>query len=270
MPGKSVRDRALLSAKPGSVANMKHYDSPILKDHLGSVPADKLGSFAHMHIRGGQATQELIEAAGYGKGMKIADIGAGMGGSSLMLAAAGCDVVAVEPTPALIQAGRTIAEKLGSTVRFVEGGFPDVPLESGAFDGVWMQHMNMHIADKSVILGEVYRLLKPGGKLAIHELFGDQSRLTFPLPWSSDGSFSYVVPFEAYVSAAEAAGLRKLRSWSDAEKSREGLQAMLEMEPGRSPLEVLNGEAGKAMLPNALAALNSGAIDPTFAIFEKP
>ena len=47
----------------------------------------------------------------------------------------------------------------------------------------------MNIADKSRLYEEIYRVLRPGGKLAMHDaMAGPGGPLIFPVPWASDPS----------------------------------------------------------------------------------
>ena len=58
-----------------------------------------------------------------------------------------------------------IAKKHGLNVQV--GTLPNKSLPSGVFDAVILHHVLEHLPEPKVILGELYRLLKPGGQLII-------------------------------------------------------------------------------------------------------
>lgn len=57
----------------------------------------------------------------------------------------------------------------GSFGPVLVGSGLDVPLASGSFDVVYIQHVLHHIGDPARALGEVWRLLRPGGILFLVE-----------------------------------------------------------------------------------------------------
>ncbi len=48
-------------------------------------------------------------------------------------------------------------------VSYRQGSALDLPFETAAFDGAYMLHVGMNVADKARLFGKVRRLLKPGG-----------------------------------------------------------------------------------------------------------
>ena len=51
-----------------------------------------------------------------------------------------------------------------------EGSALDLPFPDDSFEVVWMQNVGMNIADKRKLYGEIYRVLKPGGRYAFQEM----------------------------------------------------------------------------------------------------
>jgi ubiquinone/menaquinone biosynthesis C-methylase UbiE len=93
----------------------------------------------------------------------VADVGAGTGIWSEMLAQAGCRVTAVEPNDAMRQAGQ---DRKISGVEWMAGSAEATTLPEGAFDLVSMASA-FHWADFAGALREFRRILKPGGHFAV-------------------------------------------------------------------------------------------------------
>lgn len=98
-------------------------------------------------------------------GSKVAELGAGPGLLSKMLSARGAVIDAVEPSPALIEAGRRhIGDDL--EVVFRQGYAEDTGLLDSNYDIVTVMRA-WHWFDREATIKEVQRILKPGGHLLI-------------------------------------------------------------------------------------------------------
>src|SRR3990170_204516 len=54
-----------------------------------------------------------------------------------------------------------IGSGLGGKVSYRQASALALPFENNTFDGAYMQHVGMNIADKAKLFGEVHRVLKP-------------------------------------------------------------------------------------------------------------
>lgn len=98
-------------------------------------------------------------------GERILDIAAGTGTSSAALAKSGATVVAVDFSPGMIAEGRRRHPHL----EFVQADAARLPFGDDEFDAVTISFGLRNIAAPLVALGEMYRVLKPGGRLVICE-----------------------------------------------------------------------------------------------------
>lgn len=155
------------------------------------VPIDQF------HIRGRAATLELARAAGLDVTKHVLDVGSGVGGTSRCLAKEfGCRVTGIDLTDEFCRAATMLTAKTGleHLVSFRQGDATDLPYDDQTFDVVWTEHVAMNIPDKARLYQEMYRVLKPGGTLAIYDILASQSgSIHFPVPWARTPETSFLV-----------------------------------------------------------------------------
>ena len=171
---------------------------------------DVLAPMDHFHTRGAEATASLARRAAIAAGDRVLDVGGGVGGPARMLAATtGCHVTVLDLTPAYARVGAqlTVGAGLTERVRFATGDATAMPFADGAFDVVWTQHSTMNVADKARLYAETRRVLRPGGRLAMHEIVaGPGGSLHFPVPWAADAAISFLRSADATRAIVDAAG----------------------------------------------------------------
>ncbi len=108
------------------------------------------------------------------RGEKVVDIGCGAGIDSLIAAKLVGDdgeVVGVDMTSAMLERARQAAKEAGKdNVKFVEGQAEELPVEDGWADVVISNGVLNLVPDKIGAVGEMYRVLKPGGRLQLGDI----------------------------------------------------------------------------------------------------
>ena len=173
--------------------------------------ADDLHAVDMIHMGGLAATDTLAELARVRAGHHVLDVGAGVGGPARRIARKyGAHVKGVELSEPMRQtaAALTALVRLQDQVKFMHGSALMLPFEDGAFDVLVMQHVAMQIAEKDQLFGECARVLRPGGVLALHEIFeGDGGAPQFPLAWATDPAMSSLEQLDACTSRLAKLGL---------------------------------------------------------------
>ncbi|MDP6977795.1 MAG: methyltransferase domain-containing protein [Myxococcota bacterium] len=99
---------------------------------------------------------------------RVLDIGSGPGHTALLFAPAAQEVVATDPTEAMLDQGRRLARERGlDNVRFECTGAESLPFPDDSFDRVTSRQSAHHYEDITAAMREVARVLRPGGRFVL-------------------------------------------------------------------------------------------------------
>ena len=125
-----------------------------------------------LHGLYGPGTRRLLLGAGVRRGMRVADVGCGVGMVTTLLAElVGPEghVVGIDFSGAqLAQACQRLAS-VGANASFVEASATDTGLPPGSFDLVYCRLLLLHLPDPERALAEMRSLLKPDGILVCED-----------------------------------------------------------------------------------------------------
>ena len=242
-----------------------------------ALTADDLSSIDQLHARGRVATLELARLAGISSGMRVLDVGGGLGGPARTLASEfGCAVEVLDITEELCRAGEALTEAsgLGNLVSFQHGSALEMPYPDASFDIAWAQHTSMNIANKERLYKEIHRVLRPGGRLALHEILaGPTSPIYLPVPWARHPELDHPRPPDEARSLIRDAGFKELAWIDDTAPTLRWYEKRLAPMSGEPPplgLHLVLGDDFDEMLRNQVFNLSEGRIAVIQALFGRP
>ncbi len=109
----------------------------------------------------------LVDACGIGEGMRVLDVAAGTGNSSIVAAQRGAQVTASDLTPELFDAGRARAESEGVELEWVEADAENLPFEDASYDVVMSSIGAMFAPHHQDVADELVRVCRPGGTIGL-------------------------------------------------------------------------------------------------------
>ncbi|KAJ1646520.1 Delta(24)-sterol C-methyltransferase [Coemansia asiatica] len=114
----------------------------------------------------------LFSSARIAPGMKVLDVGCGVGGPAReCIRFTGAHVTGLNNNDYQIQRANIYAakHKQENYSTFVKGDFMDMPFEDNSFDAVYAIEATCHAPVLKGVYSQMYRVLKPGGYFAIYE-----------------------------------------------------------------------------------------------------
>jgi ArsR family transcriptional regulator len=104
-------------------------------------------------------------------GWVVADIGTGTGAMLPLLAPHVKHVIAVDPSAAMLKGARNrVKECTLENVEIRQGAAEHLPIDQGSVDVALLALVLAYTVDPALVLGEVRRILKPGGVVLILDL----------------------------------------------------------------------------------------------------
>jgi SAM-dependent methyltransferase len=271
-----------------AAAVSRHYGQPGLLDRIlaalqrdgkdtGTLTPEDLAPIDQFHIGGRPATLDLARLAGLQPGMRVLDAGGGIGGPARTLAAEfGCHVTVLDLTEEFCRTGEALTARTGlaDRVTFRHGSALAIPFPDASFDVAWTQHSTMNIQDKGRLYAELHRVVRPGGRLALHEIMaGATQPVHFPVPWAEEPAISFLLPAAQMRALIAAAGFAELAWLDTADAALEFFRRRAAAPAADVPalgLELLIGPRTAERMGNVRRNLEEGRIAVVQAMFERP
>jgi 2-polyprenyl-3-methyl-5-hydroxy-6-metoxy-1,4-benzoquinol methylase len=181
--------------------------------NLSELEVKDLSPIDQLHTGGVVSSIKLLKKADLLPNAKVLDAGCGIGGSSRLLAEQfNCRVTGLDLADKFIEAARFLTQctKQENNINFQQGSVLDLPFEDNTFDAILCQHILMNIENKSKAFKEFFRVLKPNGKLILHEITkGENDTILFPVPWADKSSISFLEPWDVMKKMIKKTGFEK-------------------------------------------------------------
>jgi ubiquinone/menaquinone biosynthesis C-methylase UbiE len=240
------------------------------KDVNHLKPKD-LAPVDEFHVGGRQATSAFAEQFGLRPGMRLLDIGCGLGGAARYFAHEhGCQVSGIDLSAEYVNVANALAARVGleERVSCAPGSALALPFGPGSFDAAYMLHVGMNIEDKSRLFAQVRRILKPTGLFGIYDVMrlaaGD---LSYPVPWASGPDSSFVADAVSYRRLLVAAGFEVLKERDRRDFALEVFAQMKARGAAAGPaplgLHIVMGANAGQKVKNMIADISAGLIAPT-------
>jgi SAM-dependent methyltransferase len=225
---KAVKDRySELTTAEGSCCGGKDYTSYIgySKETVSELPEEVI------EVSAGCGNPTAI--AGLKPGQTVLDLGSG-GGIDVFLAAQAVGpkgkAIGVDATPEMVWRARKAAKEMDAkNVEFRLGEIECMPVESNTVDVIISNCVINLSPDKDRVFDEAFRVLKPGGKLAISDmvLTGDleADELERFRTWAS--CVGGAIALDGYTGKMKAAGFKDVKVESKHTCTREELTYMV-------------------------------------------
>jgi ArsR family transcriptional regulator len=141
------------------------------QDHMRRYFDELAGKFGRQYVPGrswkgiAEALLKLMPP------LVIADLGAGEGTISQLLAQRAKRVIAIDNSVKMVEFGSELANKHGiSNLEYRFGDLEEVPIETGTVDLAFLSQALHHAQHPEKAIAEAHRILKPGGRIEVLDL----------------------------------------------------------------------------------------------------
>jgi SAM-dependent methyltransferase len=238
---------------------------------------DQLAPVDEFHIGGRAATVELVDQLDLHPGLRVLDVGSGLGGTARYLAHHhGVTVTGIDLTEEYVQVARSLTRRAGlaEQVTFHQGSATTLPFGDHSFDRACMLHVGMNIADKQAVFAEVRRVLTDEGTFGVYDVMRTgTAEPTYPVPWASTPATSFLAEPARYRELLSEAGLSVAL---ERDRSEFGvtffhrLRAVIaESGPPALGLHIVMGQDAATKVANMIDNLERGLIAPVEMICQR-
>lgn len=250
---------------------------------LGKTPETvnihDLAPVDEFHIGGRGASEHFLAQLEFLPDMQILDIGCGLGGGARFSAqTTGAQVTGIDLTQEYIETGQVLNLWVGleNQVTLKQENALAMSFKNSRFDGAYMMHVAMNIADKQALFEEVFRILKPGARFGIYDIMrtGD-GELAYPVPWAANMATSHLSSAIQYMRALVMSGFEVEHPTSRRDFALAffaQIKARTQANEGPPPLglhTLMQASTGKK-LQNMVKNISAGIIAPVEMIALKP
>jgi ubiquinone/menaquinone biosynthesis C-methylase UbiE len=240
------------------------------KDVNRLTPKD-LAPVDEFHVGGRQATIAFAAEFGLRPGMRLLDIGCGLGGAARYFAGEhGCRVSGIDLSAEYADVANALAARvgLGERTSFASGSALDLPFAAGSFDAAYMFHVGMNIENKSALFAQVRKVLVPSGRFGIYDVMRlAAGELSYPVPWASGPESSFIAEAASYRRWLEAEGFEVLQERNRRDFALEIFAQMRARGAVSAPaplgLHIVMGANAALKVKNMIADISAGLIAPT-------
>lgn len=147
----------------------------------------------------------FVQFLGVAPGMRVLEVGSGLGILAAAVAAAGAEVVGVEHSPEQIAAAAP-----ARNVTFIHGDAHALEFPDASFDLVYTRYVLEHVRDPERVVREMRRVARPGARVAACENDISVMRLDPPCP-AFERAWQALAAYQASLGGDALIGRRLFR-----------------------------------------------------------
>lgn len=238
---------------------------------LDGVTIDDLSPVDEFHVGGRAATEQLMARLDLGPDDDVLDVGCGIGGAARYCAATfGCSVTGIDLTSDFVETATALTKLVGLEAKatFRLGSADNLRFKKHTFDVAYMLHVGMNLSDKTGVFSGIATALKTGGRFGVYDLMRVNDKpVTYPTPWATNASTSFIASPESYEASLEAVGFTAVER-RDRSDLATGFIAQLRAGAGSGDgppplgLHLVMGPTIATKVANMIAAIEVGALAP--------
>lgn len=221
-----------------------------------TIASNYASSEVHMDSPSIRRVHQLLEGA---RIASVCDVACGAGHFGLSFAGLAERLVAVDPSPNMLECAGNLATTKQVALQLVESTAEHIPLESGQFDLVMTRLAAHHFQSMPDAVAEMTRLARPGGHVAVIDLEGFEDEavdaVNHRLEVLHDPTHVRSYTAARWTAYIEEAGLTIRSIDTDCTERAQGVPVARWCEIARS------GEAAEREINSILAALPHTMLD---------
>lgn len=168
-----------------------------------------------LHPGGLKLTERLAGVSMLKPGSKVLEIGCGKGITAIFLAQNyGCSITGIDISPVQIGSARERAknENMSEKTSFITADCQELPLFADYFDMVFSECSISLVQNKKRIFDEIWRVLKPGGRLTITDLIRRDNEVTKGSSFALFPCIDNVESLKGYRKLLKSMGFRNIHT----------------------------------------------------------
>jgi len=240
------------------------------REDSANLTVGDLAAVDEFHLGGFEETQQLAAQMELRPGLRLLDVGSGIGGPARYFAADhGCNVIGIDLTEEFVQVATSLTRlvKLQHLVEFRLASAVALPFKAETFDRACMIHVGMNIADKVGVYRELRRVLKSGGLFLVFDVMRTaHSPIRYPVPWALSEETSFVAEVKDYRDALQKAGFGVVHECGRRAFAIEFTERVMARGAQGGPpalgLHLLMGDQAPVMVKNLLSMMQEGVLEP--------
>ena len=180
----------------------KLYESDVLQRVTGET----------LRPGGYSLTDQGVKSCGFPQGAKVLDLGCGSGATvERLVSYYQLEAVGLDPSVLLLEMGK----RKHAGLNLVHGFGEDLPFSANYFDGVFAECTLSVMEDLDQVLKEIFRVIRPGGKLIVNDVYArNPEGLKSLQELNLDSCIRRALPKEQLIQKLSGQGF-EIVSWSD-------------------------------------------------------